>query len=149
MVVYLSQYSSNDSGAAYGAAPKRACDVNANEIMRIYKVTGTQAQPLQFTVPRKSELFQDDIFPPCRSDEPALTGHAWLGGENAKPKTKSLEGGFHARSPQHAEFSKVEDKKELSEAELRKAHEELTKRVAYLEAELAKKDAVIKELQHH
>lgn len=38
MVVYCSQYSSNDSGAAYGAAPKRACDVNANEIMRIYKV---------------------------------------------------------------------------------------------------------------
>jgi len=34
----------------------------------------------------------------------------------------------------------------MSEAELRKAHEELTKRVAYLEAELAKKDAHIKEL---
>jgi len=142
MIVYCSQYSSNDSGAAYGAAQKRACDVNANEIMRIYKVTGTQAQPLQFTVPRKSELFQDDIFPPCRSDEPALTADAWLGGENATPKTKSLEGGFVARAPQATEFAKkADDKKELSEAELRKAYDELVKRAAYLEAELAKRDA--------
>jgi len=142
MVVYLSQYSSNDSGAAYGSAPKRACDVNANEIMRIYKVTGTQAQPLQFTVPRKSELFQDDIFPPCRSDEPALSGAKWLAGENATPKTKSLEGGFVARAPQQTEFTKsADEKKELSEPELRKAYEELQKRVAYLEAELAKANA--------
>jgi coronin-1B/1C/6 len=142
MIVYCSQYSSNDSGAAYGAAPKRACDVNANEIMRIYKITGTQAQPLQFTVPRKSELFQDDIFPPCRSDEPALSGADWLGGENSKPKTKSLEGGFVARAPQQTEFAKQSDeKKEMSESELRKAHDELVKRVAYLEAELAKANA--------
>jgi coronin-1B/1C/6 len=142
MIVYCSQYSSNDSGAAYGAAPKRACDVNANEIMRIYKVTGTQCQPLQFTVPRKSELFQDDIFPPCRSDEPALSGDAWFGGENATPKTKSLEGGFVARAPQQTEFTKkTEEKKEMSEAELRKAYDELVKRVAYLEAELAKANA--------
>jgi len=142
MLVYCSQYGSNDSGAAYGAAPKRACDVNANEIMRIYKITGTQAQPLQFTVPRKSELFQDDIFPPCRSDEPALEAAAWLGGENAKPKTKSLEGGFVSRAPQHTEFTKqAEEKKEMSEHELRKAYDELTKRVAYLEAELAKANA--------
>jgi len=149
MVVYLSQYSSNDSGAAYGAAPKRACDVNANEIMRIYKITGTQAQPLQFTVPRKSELFQDDIFPPCRSDEPALDAAAWLGGANAKPKTKSLEGGFVARAPQATNFEKAsEEKKELSEDDLRKANAELTKRVAYLEAELAKRDAQIRDLHH-
>jgi len=147
MIAYLSQYGSNDSGAAYGAAPKRACDVSANEIMRIYKVTGTQAQPLQFVVPRKSELFQDDIFPPCRSDEPALSSADWLGGQNANPKTKSLEGGFVARAPQSTEFVKKDDeKKELSETELRKAHEELTKRVAYLEAELAKRDAQIREL---
>lgn len=148
MVVYLSQYSSNDSGAAYNAAPKRACDVNANEIMRIYKVTGTQAQPLQFTVPRKSELFQDDIFPPCRSDEPALSTDAWLAGENATPKLKSLEGGFVARAPVKTEFAKKEDdKKELSEAEVRKAYDEAQKRIAYLEAEIAKRDVQIKDLQ--
>jgi len=147
MLVFLSQYGSNDPGAAYGAAPKRACDVNANEIMRIYKVTGTRAEPLQFTVPRKSELFQEDIFPPCRSDEPALTSAAWFGGEAASPKTKSLEGGFVSRAPQHTDFVKqADEKKEMSEGELKKTVEELTKKVAYLEAELAKKDAQIKEL---
>jgi len=146
MVVYLSQYSSNQSGAAYGAAPKRACDVNSNEIMRIYKVTGTSMQPLQFTVPRKSELFQDDIFPPCRSDEPAMTAEEWYGGKDSAPLTKSLEGGFVAQAPKQTEFVKTEAKAELSEAELRKAYEEAQKRIAYLEAELAKRDAQIKDL---
>lgn len=40
------------------------------------------------------------------------------------------------------EFVKqAEEKKEMSEAELRKAYDELVKRVAYLEAELAKAKA--------
>jgi hypothetical protein len=146
MVVYLSQYSSNQSGAAYGAAPKRACDVNGNEIMRIYKVTGTQMFPLQFTVPRKSELFQDDIFPPCRSDEAPLQADDWYAGKDAKPLTKSLEGGFVAKAPQATEFSKSEEKAQMSEDEVRKAYEEAQKRIAYLEAELAKANAKIKDL---
>jgi coronin-1B/1C/6 len=142
MFVYLSQYSSNESGSAYGAAPKRACDVNSNEIMRIYKVTKTQAQPLHFTVPRKSELFQDDIFPPCRSDEPSLSSEEYFGGSNAEPKTKSLEGGFVAKEPKTVEFTKAEtQEKELSGDELKKAYDEALKRIAYLEAELKKAQA--------
>jgi len=44
-------------------------------------------------------------------------------------------------------YDRQQEEKPLSEDELRKAHGELSKRVAYLEAELAKRDAKIKELE--
>jgi len=147
MVHFVSQYSSNEPSAGCGMMPKRGCDVSTNEIVRLYKQTGTLLQPLSFKVPRKSDLFQDDIFPPCRSDEPGLNHTQWFAGENASPKTKSLEKGFIKSDRGDVSFSKVEEEKPLSEDELRKAHAELAKRVAYLEAELAKRDAKIKDLE--
>jgi len=151
MIHFISQYSSNEPSAGCGMMPKRGCDVNTNEIVRLYKQTGTVLQPLSFKVPRKSDLFQDDIFPPCRSDDPALSHTQWFSGDNANPKTKSLEGGFVKTDRGDVQFSKVEEEKPLSEDELRKTHAELVKRVAYLEAELAKRDAKIKDLEasHH
>jgi len=138
---------SNDPTAAACALPRRSCDVNVNEIIRIYKVTKNKVVPLQFQVPRKSDLFADDLFPDCRSDEPALTKEQWFGGENATPKLKSLQGGFQAKESHTPAFKKVDDsEKELSPAELKKENETLHKRVAYLEAEIAKKDAHIAEL---
>jgi len=148
MVHFISQYASNEPAAGCGSMPKRGCDVNTNEIVRLYKQTGTLLQPLSFKVPRKSDLFQDDIFPACRSDEAALTHQQWFAGETVSgPKTKSLEGGFVKSEKGDVSFSKVEEEKPLSEDELRKTHAELVKRVAYLEAELAKRDARIKDLE--
>jgi len=96
MIFYISQYGSNEPTAACCAMPKRGCDVSSNEIIKLFKVAGTQIQPLSFKVPRKSGMFQDDIFPDCRSDEPALTAEQWFAGETSKPKTKGLEGGFQS-----------------------------------------------------
>lgn len=41
-------------------------------------------------VPRKSDLFQKDIFPDTYAGVPGLEAAAWLGGENAEPQTMSL-----------------------------------------------------------
>jgi len=154
LVEPVSAFKSNDPTAAACALPRRSCDVSVNEIIRIYKVTKNKVVPLQFQVPRKSDLFQDDLFPDCRGDEPALTKEAWFGGENATPKLKSLAGGFQARASSGPSFAKVDDsEKELTPLELKKANEALEKRVAYLEAEIAKKDAHIADLEakvgHH
>jgi len=156
MVHFLSQYSSNEPAATCGFLPKRGCDVNSNEIARVYKVTGqAQAQvmqPISFKVPRKSDLFQDDIFPDCRSDEPAQTKDDWFAGNNVSgPKTKSLQGGFKTSEKAAPEFSKHTEthEKSMSEEEMKKAFAELQKRVAFLEAEIIKKDAKIKELEAH
>jgi hypothetical protein len=43
------------------------------------------------TVPRKSELFQEDLYPDTLSDEASLTADEWHAGEDAEPCTMSLK----------------------------------------------------------
>jgi len=141
-VYFVSQYGSNESTSAIGSMPKRGCDVNTNEIVKLFRVVGTKLEPLSFKVPRKSDLFQEDIFPDCRSDEPALNLEQWLAGENAKPKVKSLQGGFAKREVTNIGFHKKEEAEdEASNVDLKKENAELKKRIVYLEAELAKANA--------
>jgi coronin-1B/1C/6 len=137
---YCSQYSSNDPTAAIGSMPKRGVDVNTCEIVKLFRVQGTKLEPLSFKVPRKSsDIFQEDIFPDCRSDEPSLTAQQWFQGQSAQPKTKSLQGGFKKKEESSTTFHKKEDVDfQMSDADYRKENAELKKRVAYLEAELAK-----------
>lgn len=46
--------------------PKRGCNVMECETARILKVTNNDGiHPLSWVVPRKSDAFQDDIFPDC------------------------------------------------------------------------------------
>jgi len=91
-------------------------------------------------------LFQPDLYPDCRGDEPNLELSAWVGGANATPKLVNLENGFAPTEKKQKTITKVEADKELSPTENKQKVEELTRRVAFLEAELAKRDARIKEL---
>ena len=34
----------------------------------------------------QSDMFQDDIFPPCEAGEPSLTVEEWMDGKNRDPK---------------------------------------------------------------
>ena len=45
-------------------------------------------------VPRKSDAFQDDIFPDTAGDVAALTADEWIAGANAPPVLISLRNGF-------------------------------------------------------
>jgi len=103
-------------------------------------------EPISFQVPRKSDVFQDDIYPDCFSGEYTLTADAWLSGGNGSPKTCSLQGGF-VQKPQ-ASFApeKQAEQKPMTEREMKEEIEKLAKRVSYLEAELVKRDAKIKDL---
>lgn len=40
--------------------PRRALDVEQNEIARAYKLYGTSVEPISFIVPRKAESFQSE-----------------------------------------------------------------------------------------
>jgi len=110
------------------------------------KVGVKTVEPISFQVPRKSDVFQDDIFPDCFAGEPAITSDEWLAGKDAEPKTMSLAGGFVKKANVSFNPEKQEAPKELTEKEVRAEYEKLKQRVAYLEAELVKKDARIKEL---
>ncbi|KAL4400350.1 Coronin-like protein Crn1 [Malassezia pachydermatis] len=70
---YLTEYKSIEPQSGMTFLPRRALNVNENEIARAYKVTSAMVQPLSFYVPRKADSFQADIFPPAPSLEPAMT----------------------------------------------------------------------------
>jgi hypothetical protein len=148
-IYFLTEYKSSDPQRGFGFVPKRAVDVASCEIMRGLKVYNDKIEPISFTVPRKSDLFQDDIFPPTFSGEFSITAEEYAGGANGEVKKISLEDGFVAPERPQVAFNaeKKEVDKELTEKEVREQHEALTKRVAYLEAELVKRDARIKELE--
>jgi len=145
-IYYLSEYKSNTPQRGLCTLPKRAVNTADCEIIKIFKVGVKTVEPISFQVPRKSDIFQDDIFPDTYAGEPALTADEWLNGQNAEPRTMSLAGGFVAKAPVAFNPDKQEGPKELTEKEVRAEHEKLKQRVSYLEAELIKRDAKIKEL---
>jgi coronin-1B/1C/6 len=143
---YLSEFKSAAPQRGMCMVPKRAVNVSECEIVRFLKLGTKIMEPISMQVPRKSEVFQDDIFPDCFSGEYTLTSQQWFSGQNGEQKTASLEKGFVQRAPVAFNPDKVEEAKPLSERELREEVERLTNRVAYLEAEIVKRDARIKEL---
>ena len=56
--------------------------------MRAFKtVNDSYIEPVSFLVPRRAEVFQDDIFPPTVGIKPAMSAAEWFGGkENLPPK---------------------------------------------------------------
>jgi len=142
----LSEFKSTVPTRGMAWMPKRALNVTECEIARALKLTGTTMEPISFKVPRKSDIFQDDIFPPTFSGEASLTAQEWKSGKNAEQKTVSLSGGFVPKETT-TEFNPVQKQEEvLSEKELKELVEKLKNRVAFLEAEVVRKDGKIKEL---
>jgi len=148
VIYFLSQHGTNTPQQGMCALPKANVDVSNNEIMRLYKATATQVEPLSFRVPRKSDVFQDDLFPDCPGSSPAMSADEWAGGKTADPILQSMAPGFVKAAAPKADFKPVvQEKKVLSESELRSENDKLAQRISFLEAELVKRDARIKELE--
>lgn len=91
---YLSMFSSKESQRGMGYMPKRGLEVNKCEIARFYKLHERKCEPIAMTVPRKSDLFQEDLYPPTAGPDPALTAEEWLSGRDAGPLLISLKDGY-------------------------------------------------------
>jgi len=146
---FLSEFKSASPQRGMGWTPKLSMDLGSCEIARLLKLTATAIEPISFTVPRKGDIFQDDLYPPTFAGQPSLTGDQWLSGKNEPPKTTNLSPGFVAPKQTESSFKTVavDEPKKLSEKELREENERQKKRIAHLESELAKKEARIKELE--
>lgn len=133
---YLSEFKSGDPQKGLASCPKRMLDVPGCEVARILKVTSkNMVIPVSFKVPRKSDLFQDDIFPDTYAGEPAQTADEWFGGADAEPKLASMEPEEGAIKQSEApvvktEFKKKEVEKELEGQELKDAYQAALKKVA-------------------
>lgn len=94
-VHYINTFQSPEPQRGIGMMPKRGCDVNQCEIARFYRLhTKGYCEVITMTVPRKSELFQDDLYPDTLADVPALSAEEWFAGKDAEPIMISLKGGY-------------------------------------------------------
>uniref|UniRef100_A0A8C9ASD1 Coronin n=1 Tax=Prolemur simus TaxID=1328070 RepID=A0A8C9ASD1_PROSS len=101
-VHYLNTFSSKEPQRGMGFMPKRGLDVSKCEIARFYKLHERKCEPIIMTVPRKSDLFQDDLYPDTPGPEPALEADEWLSGQDAEPVLISLRDGYVP--PKHREL---------------------------------------------
>ncbi|XP_050099195.1 coronin-7 isoform X3 [Anopheles aquasalis] len=72
---------------------KNNCDVASVEFAKAQRLTNGTVEALSFTVPRiKSDLFQDDLFPPTKVLwEATLTADEWFAGKDVEPVRKNLQ----------------------------------------------------------
>jgi coronin-1B/1C/6 len=68
--------------------------------MRAYKtVNDTYVEPISFTVPRRAEVFQSDIFPPATGIKPGSTAQEWFDGASNLPPKIDLESVYDGTAP--------------------------------------------------
>jgi coronin-1B/1C/6 len=94
-VHYINTFQTPDPQRGIGFMPKRGCDVTTCEVGRFYRLNNNGfCQVIPFKVPRKSELFQEDLYPETQADIPAVTAEEWwVQKKNADPVLMSMADG--------------------------------------------------------
>lgn len=81
--------------------PKRGINTRENEVARAYRtVNDTLIEPVPFIVPRRAEVFQEDIYPPTVGSKPGLSAADWFAGKDALPPKISLESAYEGQVPE-------------------------------------------------
>mmetsp|Transcript_47480 Transcript_47480/g.133612 ORF Transcript_47480/g.133612 Transcript_47480/m.133612 type:complete len:449 (+) Transcript_47480:103-1449(+) len=121
--------------------PKRCVDVHKHEIIRGLKLEASAVQPISFRVPRKSDAFQEDLFPDAPSGVASMGPDEWIGGADCRePPLRSMEPGAAAvAGPAKKQAVGVVSVKELRAqlAEANARNDALQKENELLKAELA------------
>uniref|UniRef100_A0A1A9WI33 Coronin-6 n=1 Tax=Glossina brevipalpis TaxID=37001 RepID=A0A1A9WI33_9MUSC len=98
-VHYINTFQTPDPQRGIGIMPKRGCDVTTCEIAKFYRLNNNGlCQVISMTVPRKSDLFQEDLYPDTLAEDAAVTAEEWITGTDADPITFSLKGGYVSQS---------------------------------------------------
>ncbi|KAI1772437.1 DUF1900-domain-containing protein [Hypoxylon cercidicola] len=97
---FLSEYKSVDPQRGIAFVPKRGVNVHENEVMRAYKtVNDAYIEPISFTVPRRAETFQSDIYPPAPGIKPGVSASEWLSGKTDLPPKIDFESIYEGNAP--------------------------------------------------
>jgi coronin-1B/1C/6 len=128
----VGDFRSSVSAKGMAWIPKRGLNIKTCETARLMKLTNNSVEPLSFFVPRKSEFFQEDLYPDSQGTEPSHTGDEWLAGSNKSPKLISLNPNNTSNSSAAGGGSKPKT---------------VVKTVPVLQAELAAANARIKQLE--
>ena len=97
---FLSEYKSGDPQRGVAFLPKRGVNTHENEVMRAFKtVNDSYIEPISFIVPRRAEVFQDDIFPPVVGSKPAMSAGQWFDGKIGLPPKIDLASIYAGEEP--------------------------------------------------
>lgn len=85
-VHYINTFQANEGQRGVAMLPKRGCDASICETAKFYRTDAKGfCQVISFTVPRKSEIFQADLYPDTQSGAASLTAEEWWGGKDCTP----------------------------------------------------------------
>jgi len=117
--------------------PKVACNTSLCEIARFMKLEVADNKlkilPIQFRVPRKSDLYQEDIYPDTYAGRDLLSPDDWFADKNLEKYTLRSMNPDECGGDDEQDF-KVE--KKLTYKELAEENKNLKKRIAELESQL-------------
>ena len=87
---YIDSHKGDGELHGMGFIPKRQVNFMQSEVNRGIRFTQKSAEWISFKLPRKSEAFSEEIFPPCYKGEAVLTYDEWAGGKNVKPASLDM-----------------------------------------------------------
>ena len=97
---YLSEYKSPDPQRGIAFLPKRGVNLHENEVMRAFKtVNDSYVEPISFIVPRRAEVFQEDVYPPTVGIKPAMSAAEWFDGKVGIPSKIDLASLYAGEEP--------------------------------------------------
>ncbi|XP_030629518.1 coronin-2B isoform X2 [Chanos chanos] len=90
---YLMEFRSPAPQKGLGVMPKWGLSVGACEVFRFYKLVTLKGlvEPISMIVPRRSDSYQEDIYPMTAGSQPALSVTEWLSGVDRGPVLMSLK----------------------------------------------------------
>ena len=119
---YLESHKNTTPCKGMGFMPKHSMDTSVCEIMKAAKLTNNSVDLISFRVPRRSEAFQDDIYPDCVGNIASMSGDEWLAGANTPPHRVPIQ---QVRSPTIQVEIKAAKTVAEYERELAEAHAEI------------------------
>lgn len=88
---YLNTHQTSDPQRGMGWMTKRGLNVSQCEIAKFYKLHNSGlCEVITMTVPRKSELFQEDLYPDTAAQAAAISAEEWFAGKDADPVMMSM-----------------------------------------------------------
>lgn len=114
---HLSEFKTSSPQRGMAMMPKLALDTQICETVRFLKLENTSVTPIMFQVPRKSEMFQDDIYPDTFAPEPAVTSEEFFSGTTRPPVTTSMRPEDRKQTSTAPKMSDFKPKVEYKEPE--------------------------------
>lgn len=137
---FIEEYRSNAPCRGICKVPTRILDTTKTEIARFLKLHPDKVEPLSFICPRKSDLFQADLYPDAFAGKASINADSFFDGKKGEVVKMSMDPSKR-KGGASGGGSKVQIKKKKTAAQLQKELDEANKKIAKYE-DLLKKNNI-------